>query len=189
MYGMVNKAIEDLIRTRFGGEIWERTRQRAGVDVDAFISNDAYPDEISYRLVTAASEVTGIAVADVLFAFGEHWVLKIARVEYAGLLEAGGRTLRDFLLNLPNFHARVTLIFPNLQPPRFRIADVTDDSLKLHYLTHRDGLSAFVVGIIHGLGRLFGNPVEVIQIEHKQCGADHDVFLLRWNLGEARTTP
>jgi len=188
MYGMVNKAIEDLIRTRFGDEVWERTRQRAGVEADVFISNEAYPDDISYRLVAAASEVTQIPAAEILFAFGQHWVLKIARQEYAGLLEAGGRTLREFLINLPNFHTRVTLIFPNLQPPRFRVAEVTDDSLTLHYLTHRDGLSAFVIGIIHGLGMLFAIPVEITQIQHKQQGADHDVFLLRWNLDEAQTT-
>jgi hypothetical protein len=188
VYGMVNKAIEDLVRSRFGGEVWERTKQRAGVDVDAFISNDAYPDDVTYRLVAAASEVTGIPARDILLAFGEHWVLKIAREEYAGMLVAGGRTLPEFLLNLPNFHARVALIFPKLQPPRFHVTEVAEDSLHLHYLTHRDGLAAFVIGIIRGLGQMFGNPVEITQLAERQHGADHDVFLLQWTSGETGTT-
>jgi len=188
MYGMVNKAIEDLICSRFGREVWEETKERAGVEVDAFISNDAYPDDVTYRLVAAASEVTGLLAHDILLAFGEHWVLKIARTEYAGLLEAGGRTLREFLINLPNFHARISLIFPNLQPPRFRVSEATDHSLQLHYLTHRDGLAAFVIGIIRGLGQMFGNPVEITQLAAKQDGADHDIFLLQWDSSETGAT-
>lgn len=189
MYGMVNKAIEDLIRRRFGDAIWERAKLRAGVDIDVFVSNDAYPDEVTYQLVAAASEVTQLPATDILFAFGEHWVLKVAREEYGGLLDAGGRTLREFLTNLPNFHERVSLIFPKLQPPQFRVSAVADDSLQLHYLTQRRGLSAFVGGLLSGLSKLFGDAVEVTQSAYQQQGADHDVFLLRWIPSQTASTP
>jgi hypothetical protein len=35
-------------------------------------------------------------------------------------MEAGGKTLKEFLLRLPAFHTNVALIFPNLNPPWFR---------------------------------------------------------------------
>jgi hypothetical protein len=72
------------------------------------------------------------------------------------------------------------MIFSNLQPPRFSCTDVKDCELMLHYHSHRPGLTDFVIGLLHGLGKLFGTPVEVTVVELKSEGADHDVFNVRW---------
>jgi hypothetical protein len=48
MYGMVNKALEDMVVERFSEDAWERIKAEAGVDIDVFISNEGYPDEITY---------------------------------------------------------------------------------------------------------------------------------------------
>lgn len=180
MYGMVNKAVEDMVVMHHGEAKWEEIRAKAGVDVEVFIANEGYPDDITYRLVSAASEVLGLPANQILHAFGEHWILHTAREGYGSLLKAGGKSLADFLTNLPNFHARVTLIFPKLQPPRFACTHVTPTSLCLHYHTHRSGLTPFVVGLIEGLGKLYKTPVRVRQVERKDAGADHDVFHVTW---------
>jgi len=181
MYGMVNRAVEEMVCMHHGESVWEQIKSRAGVDVDVFMSNEPYPDEITYRLVGAASEVLNLPAEEVLEAFGEHWVLHTARDAYGGLLQAAGRSLPEFLRNLPNFHSRVAMIFPKLQPPRFECTDVTADSLRLHYFTHRDGLAPFVVGLMHGLGKMYATPVSVRQAESRAEGADHDVFDVRWS--------
>jgi hypothetical protein len=95
-------------------------------------------------------------------------------------MKAAGKTLPEFLQNLPNFHARVAMIFPKLQPPHFRCTEITDHSLRLHYHSHRPGLAPFVVGLMQGLGRMFQTPVTVRRIEAKEEGADHDVFTVTW---------
>ena len=51
MYGMVNKALEEMIRSRYGDSAWEAVRCEAKVAIEVFISNDAYPDELTYNLV------------------------------------------------------------------------------------------------------------------------------------------
>jgi len=181
MYGMVNKAVEEMVCMHHGESVWEQIKSRAGVDVDVFMSNEPYPDEITYRLVGAASEVLNLPAEQVLEAFGEHWVLHTARDAYGGLLQAAGSSLPEFLRNLPNFHSRVAMIFPKLQPPRFECTDVAADSLRLHYFTHRDGLAPFVVGLMHGLGKMYATPVSVRQAESRAEGADHDVFDVRWS--------
>lgn len=182
MYGMVNQAIETMVTTQFGEAAWEAIKRKADVDVDVFISNEGYPDEMTYRLVGAASEVTGLPAADVLKAFGEYWVLHTAREGYGDLLAAGGATLPAFLTNLPNFHSRVSLMFPNLVPPRFTTSDHGPGGLTLHYFSHRPGLSAFVVGLLSGLGKMYGTPVEITHQADKASGADHDEFLVRWKV-------
>lgn len=42
MYGLVNKAVEDLVSTRFGAETWTKVREKAGVGVGGFVSMDPY---------------------------------------------------------------------------------------------------------------------------------------------------
>lgn len=177
---MVNKAVEEMVCRNHGEEVWEKIKEKAGVEVDVFMSNEGYPDEVTYRLVGAASEVLGVPAEQILIGFGEHWVLYTAQEGYGGLMQAGGNNLPDFLRNLPNFHTRVAMVFPELQPPRFHCTDITDGSLKLHYFSHREGLAPFVVGLMQGLGKMFKTPVTIELLEAKASGADHDVFGVSW---------
>ena len=184
MYGMVNKAVEDMVLMHYDEATWQKIKERAGVDVDVFISNDGYPDELTYQLVGAAAETLEIPAEQILYAFGEHWVLVTAAEGYGNLMDAGGRNLAEFLRNLPGFHARVSLIFPNLKPPTFQVSDVTDNSLHLHYYSHRAGLQPFVEGLVHGLARRFATTVEVRPLFTRADGADHDAFLVAWTDAE-----
>jgi hypothetical protein len=181
MYGMVNKAVEDLVVSNFGMEKWLAIKEKAGVDVDIFLSNESYPDELTYDLVGAASEVLGLAASEVLIAFGEHWVLNTARQGYGSMLEANGRTLPEFLINLPSLHTRAAMIFPDLQPPRFNCSEVTENSLLLHYRSHRPGLTDFVIGLLQGLGKMFDTPVVIEVVQRKADGTDHDQFRVTWS--------
>ncbi len=186
MYGMVNNAVQELIYTKFGADVWERIKVRAGVDIDVFISNEGYDDKITYDLVAAASAELKIPADQVLEAFGEHWILHTGRQGYGHMLTANGKSLPEFLHNLPTFHARVRLILPNLKPPRFEVSDETPHSLVLHYHTHRPGFAAFAIGLIKGLGKMFDTPVVVEHVVQRGSGSDHDAFLIRWDLEGAR---
>lgn len=180
MYGMVNKAIEEMVCQHHGEDAWERIRQRAGVDVEVFVRNQSYDDVCTYQLVGAAAAELGVPAQAVLRAFGEYWVQYTGKAGYQTLMSAGGSTLQEFLVNLPNLHTRVIMLYPKLVPPRFECTDVTEHSLRLHYHSHRQGLTEFVVGLVRGLGLLFDTPVEVELLESRAEGADHDVFAVSW---------
>jgi hypothetical protein len=180
MYGMVNRAVEEMVCGQYGDATWEQIKRAAGVEVEVFISNEGYPDELTYRLVAAAAQVLDLPSDQVLEAFGMHWVLHTAQDGYGSLMRAGGSTLPEFLHNLPGFHARVMLIFPNLRPPRFQLSQVTDHSLHLHYHSHRPGLQPFVRGLLQGLSILFGAAAQVTVVQSREQGGDHDEFLLTW---------
>lgn len=180
MYGLVNQAIEDMVVMHHGESEWLQIKNTAGVDVDVFQRNEGYPDEVTYKLVSAAVKILNVTAEEFLHNFGEHWILHTAQESYAGLMQSAGRTLPQFLKNLPDFHARVALIFPKLQPPIFKISDESDHSIKLHYFSSRQGLQPFLVGLLHGLGKLFNTPVTVRLMERREHGADHDVFEIVW---------
>lgn len=187
MYGMVNKAVQDLIVSHHGEEVWLRVREAAEVEDEVFMSNQQYPDEVTYRLVGAVSQVLNIPAAEVLEQFGKHWVLVTARRGYGQLLKLGGRTLKEFLVNLPNLHTRIAMMFQDLQPPEFECSDVAEDGMRLHYRSHRPGLAPFVQGLLMGLSELFETPA-VIRHEQKLAeGADHDVFYIGWGTSEKET--
>ena len=182
MYGLVNKAIEQMVCRAHGPEIWERIKAKAQVESEGFISNQPYPDETTYRLVAAASDTLGAPADEILRAFGEHWVLHTALESYGPMMRATGKTLREFLQKLPHLHTRVELIYPELKPPQFSCHEVRNNELDLHYWTTRaPGLEPFVEGILYGLGKMFETPVRVELRQHRGEGHDQSVFRVSWD--------
>lgn len=97
MYGIVNKAIEDLVVENFGQKKWEAIKKRSGVNIDFFLSNEPYDDDITYKLAGAVSEEMNMPISNVMHAFGEWWVLRTGKEKYGNLMAAGGANLKEFL--------------------------------------------------------------------------------------------
>lgn len=71
MYGIVNKSIEDLVVANFGREKWENIHKRSGVEIDFFLSNEVYDDDVTYKIATAVGEEMNMTLSAVLIAFGQ----------------------------------------------------------------------------------------------------------------------
>jgi hypothetical protein len=180
MYGIVNKAIEELVKENFGNEKWELIKTRSGVAVDFFISNEPYDDAITYQLAGAVAEEMNLSIGDVLITFGEYWVLKTGREKYGSLMEAGGANLKEFLCNLPVFHNRIMLMYPRLTPPEFKVSAIEERSVCVHYYSKREGLQEFVRGLLQGLGKMYQTPVTIDLLQHRNTGADHEIYKVSW---------
>ncbi len=176
VYGMVNQAIQDMVRSRFGDGTWSAITAKAGIDTPGFVSMRTYPDEITYRLVGAASEVLDTPASEILRAFGEYWILETAQHGYGPFMKMCGSTLPQFLRGLDQMHTRVSLTFPDMQPPSFTVTDETDRSLVLHYHSSRAGLTEFIVGLVTGLAKWLNTDARVHVIARREDGADHDQF-------------
>jgi hypothetical protein len=180
MYGIINKAIQELVTEKYGEEKWQNILALSTVEEDFFISNEPYDDEITFKLAQAVSLEMNINIKDVLIAFGEWWVVKTTKDKYGTLMQSGGATLKEFLLNLPFFHNRVMLIYPKLTPPEFKVSNINDTSIHLHYISSREGLQEFVRGLIQGLGILFNTPVTIDLIQSRENGSSHEIFKISW---------
>ena len=180
MYGIVNKAIESLVIENFGELKWKIIKENSGIDVDFFMSNEPYDDDITFKLAIAVSNEMKISLSDVFITFGEYWVLKTGKEKYGSLMEAGGSNLRDFLKNLPTFHNRIMLFYPKLTPPEFKVSDEEERSIQLHYFSKREGLKEFVRGLIQGLGKLYNTPVQIELLEDRDNGDHHEIFKVSW---------
>lgn len=176
MYGLVNRALAEMVTADHGAVVWQEIRLASGVDVVEFHAMTPYPDEVTVALVGAASARTNTAPSDLLRALGAYWIQYTAKEGYGDLLRLAGGSFPAFLQNLDAMHARVGLSFPELRPPSFRCTEVADTSLTFHYYSERAGLTDLVVGLLEGLGRLFSIDVTVEPLTLKAAGADHDTF-------------
>lgn len=189
MYGLVNQAVQDLVVKNFGEDKWEEIKRRADFREESFMRMKAYPDDLTYRLVGAVSDVLGITPDQALLAFGEYWVLYTGREGYGHLFDIAGSNLLDFLYNLDSLHSRVGQNFTNLVPPSFLCEEIDTNTVRMHYHTSRSGLCSMVTGLLQGLGKHFNTQVE---IDHPVCArnqADHCEFVVRVGPPDARPFP
>lgn len=179
MYGMVNQAVADLAERLGGPELWSAIVERAGMDLPVFVAMEAYDDDVTYRLVAAASEVLGLSQEEVLEAFGEHWILYTGEQGYGPMLSAMGATLPEFLANLDSMHSRIALSMPELRPPSFASEELDERRIRVRYWSERQGLAPMVTGLLKGLGARFDLDLTV-SAEPRPAGADHDTFLVTY---------
>jgi hypothetical protein len=167
-----------MVCSRFGEETWKEIKHKAEVDIDVFLNMEGYPDDITHKLVKAASVVLSLSTQQIMQAFGEFWVHYTAQEGYGEMMDMSGDTLPEFLENLDNLHARVGVSFPNLQPPSFECTDMEENSLSLHYRSDREGLTPMILGLVQGLGNRFDTEVDITQTQNRDEGAEHDEFLV-----------
>lgn len=184
MYGMVNSGIRNMVSEQFGQEAWHGIIARVPGCPSEFGALENYDDRLTYDLVAAACEELGVEAERFLHHLGEYWIPYVSRAGYAVLMERGGRSLPEFLKGLDGMHSRLALTYSSRDEgrrwPSFRVSDVGDASLRLHYYSERQGLQPFVVGLVHGLAKKFGTTVEVELIEGREMHPDHDIFLVRY---------
>lgn len=179
MYGMVNQAMHQMVSELHGEDVWNRIRQGAGCEVEQFLRMDAYPDELTYRLVGAAVEELKIPADQLLHAFGEYWVAFAQAAGYADFFRACD-SYASFVRQLDAMHARLELAFPDFKPPQFACTIGSSGRIEVVYRSHRVGLAPFVRGLLVGLGEPFGvtATVEHLASQAPESGGTVDRFLV-----------
>ena len=179
MYGLVNRALQELVCVRYGESVWQAIRIRAGVEDEVFIRMDSYPDAVTYQLMAAASHVLQTPANVLLEEFGRHWMRYTSVEGYGDLLIDMGSDFLQALAGLDGMHARIGLLYPNLKPPLFRCTDITLEGLCLHYYSTRTGFAPMVIGLVEALGEKFGLQVAITHTVAKGAAQDHDSFDVR----------
>lgn len=180
MYGLVNKAIKDLVVTKFGEEKWNEICDLSDFVEGDFIALQTYPDDLTYTLVKNASQVLKSDSSLVLEAFGEYWILYTADEGYNDLMEITGNSFPEFLENLDMLHYRMANIMPKLEPPKFTVTNLKDNSLELEYRSERQGFVPMLFGLIRGLGKRFALDVKITVLQEKNDKNDCTILLITW---------
>ena len=162
MYGLVNRAVRDLVILKSNLETWNEICEEAGIAVTDFTAMDTYPDAVTYDLVRVISSKLNMGAADVLRAFGRHWILYTAKEGYGEILSMFGQDFETCVRNLNSMHARMGAMMPHLVPPRFVVTKIGDSAnLRVEYHSKRLGLGPMVLGLLEGLAERFMIQVEI----------------------------
>lgn len=180
MYGLVNKAIQDVVVREYGKGAWTAVLEAAGTPEVDFQGMEEYPDHLTYALVGATAKTLNMSTDQVLEILGEYWVLYTAKAGYGDLLQMAGDSFVGLLQNLDLLHARIGRSYPALQPPAFQCTDISESSLLLHYRSGRAGLAPLVVGLIRGVAKMFKVTAAITVLDSKSAGADHDIFRISY---------
>jgi hypothetical protein len=160
VYGLINEAMRRHVVETAGPAAWSAIASRAGAS-QSFAALHYYDDAVTYALVAAASEVLDRPQEDLLRGFGRYWSTTVGPESYGDILGATGTDMISVLHSLDEMHARLQSLYPDLRPPSFDVERRADGALVVHYRSERDGLGPFVVGLLEGLGELYGTPVRV----------------------------
>jgi Haem-NO-binding len=181
MYGIINQSIQQLVTKELGEETWLKIINKSGIDIYEFKNHEQYDDKYTYLLASALAEHLQSPVSTVLKRLGEFWIMDISLKKYPGMMASGGVNFREFMLNLPKFHNRVYLSYPELVAPEFKIRD-EGDKLAVEYHSQREGLTALMEGMLHGIVKMFDEKdISIDLVYSKQANlADHDLFLITW---------
>ncbi len=178
MYGLINRAIRALITREFGAEAWGKISETPGYSGADFAGMETYPNEVTYALVGAASETLDIPADRLLHTFGTFWTSYASEAGYLELLDMTGDSFEEFVSQLDDLHARIALIFPDLQPPSFEFEELDTGHGLLHYYTERPGLAPMVHGLLESLADRFSISVD-IELRNQEESDGHDIFELR----------
>ena len=165
MYGLVNKAIKELIVAKFGEEKWTEISASASAPSD-FVSMEYYEDTLTYGLVGAAARILNSTPEALLKAFGNHWILYTASEGYGPLMDLFGSDLKTCLLNLNNLHGRMGMTMPKLAPPRFVVVEKSPQIFEIEYHSTRKGLGPMVEGLFEGLAARYKTNASVTRIDN-----------------------
>jgi len=175
VYGMINEAMRRLVTETSGEPAWSAIAARADTP-ETFAALSYYDDALTYALVGAASAELGTPADDLLRAFGHYWSTRVGPENYSDILGATGTDVVSVLSNLDEMHARLQVLYPELRPPSFSVVDDGGSSLTVLYSSDREGLAPFVVGLLEGLGDLYGTPASVEHVSPPSAHAPYDSF-------------
>lgn len=176
MYGIVNKAIEELVVSLSGMEGWQNVCKHAGLDGFTFVNIERYDDALTHRLVESASEAMGHPPEAILRAFGHHWIQYTGKQGYGAMFQMLGNDVMTFLDRLPELHDHIAMVFTDILMPQFETSRVDDRTMRVAYRSTRRGMAPFVFGLLEGTGKLFDQAVEVRQLASFGPDCDHDLF-------------
>lgn len=149
MHGLINRAIEEFLRSTYGESLVQSVADEAAVAAGRFAPlgagfGPAALERAAFRLSKPRSE---------MFEDLGGWMTRIEPIRR--LLRFSGRDFRDFLLRLDELPGRAHLVMPSIEVPRMQI-EAAGHSVWLVMLEPDEIWQHLLVGLIRGMADDYG---------------------------------
>ena len=178
MKGAVFIALNDMIESQFGIDVWEELLEKVKPSGDGiYISTEDYPDEDIVNFVLVISEKLKLDSTDVTRIFGKYLFGELNKSH--PIFTSLADDLFDFLNSIENvIHKEVKKLYENPNLPSLETS-TTEGVLEMRYESPRK-LCFLAEGLIFGAAEHYK---EEVVIEHPVCmhkGSDHcDLLVIK----------
>lgn len=162
MYGMIHKAVRDMVVESYDDETWQSIARQAGIEDKHLLSLNIYDDILVYRMVETAAERLGKTTEQILEGFGKYFIRGTISGDYKNLIRTYGQSSFELLGNLNKLHSTIKSTFTGFSPPVFNLRMIDDSTAEVEYISKRAGLSPFVRGLILGLADFYQERIFVL---------------------------
>lgn len=167
MHGVIFAELEAFVNESYGGGTWGDLIAAADTENDAFLPTKSYPDGDAIAVLQTASDVTGKAVPQLLYEFGEYVAPQLLDMYGAQIDDRWGYL--DLLTNTEEqIHKVVRRDKPEASPPELVAKRVGDDEVRIRYASERK-MCPLLEGIAAGAADEYGESVDISQ---SQCMLD-----------------
>lgn len=151
MYGLTHRGLQAMVIEAAGEHTWAEIEQKLGIGPAELISAVVYDDELTTRMLVAASQALGISTEQCLIDFGRYWVRHVEQGPYAAIMQFTGDDLQTFVTNLDRMHQAVLTSMPDARVPQFSVLERGEGMMTVPYSSEREGLEHLVIGLFKGL--------------------------------------
>lgn len=174
MYGMIHRALRQMVHDELGQEAWLALEQKLDIGPTELLTGMVYDDALTLQIVSEAAARLNLSVEQCLFEFGKYWVRFAGQGSLSSLMKFTGQNLASFISNLDRLHLAVGAAMPGTLLPSFVTRENKPGHLIVEYRSDRVGMEPFVQGLLQGLMDRFhtqGN-VEIVHRGEKTITFD-----------------
>lgn len=164
MYGMIHLGIRQMVVESLGQDRWAELEREIGIGPEELISLNVYDDAMTSTILTAAAAKLGQSLPECLQQYGRYWISFAERGSYGSIMTFIGSDIVSFVSNLDRMHQAVLAAMPEARVPSFSVIEHEPGMLRIRYISERDGLEPFVLGLLEGMLERFELRGEVGQV-------------------------
>ena len=151
MYGMIHRAMRNMVHEELGEDAWLALEQKLNIGPMDLLTGKVYDDALTLDIITEAAAMLNLAVGQCLIEFGRYWIRYVDQGSLASVMNFTGQNLASFIKNLDRLHLAVGAAMPDARLPAFSTLCNDPGHIVVEYRSERVGLEPFVMGLLQGL--------------------------------------
>lgn len=160
MKGIVFTEFNDMVESEFSPDMLDEIISECNLaSAGAYTSVGTYDHNELVQMVDKLSQKSGIAVTDLVFAFGEHLAARFVVLFPSFFAEVDN--VFDFMKSLDqHIHVEVKKLYPDADLPQFSFNDSNPSNLIMEYQSQR-GFAHLAHGLMCGVIKHYNEPITV----------------------------
>lgn len=165
MKAVIFNCIRDLVRDKFGADVYKEVAHKVGLD-DKIYLNNVDIDEVNFKnIIDELSKTLKLSVNQIYDAFGDYWTNVFSQKYFKSYYKAY-KNAKEFLMAMDKIHINVIKTYGGSTPPRFSFED-HGNKIVINYTSKRN-LIDLLVSLVKGTAKYYNDKITVNKIDSKK---------------------